>query len=114
MVSKERLEKLQENAERVERITGVHAMSGDGWETVCVLLMDRLDGISEIIEEGDRRLQFRDGECGGLPPEITLDEWRKMYLLASSQDEDYPECSGDHLDCPENEGYGCCNAGRKE
>ena len=23
-------------------------------------------------------------------------------------DEDYPECSGDPKDCPENEGYGCC------
>ncbi len=24
---------------------------------------------------------------------------------------DYPECSGNPDDCPENEGYGCCNRG---
>lgn len=26
---------------------------------------------------------------------------------------DYPECSGDPADCPENEGYGCCKPNPK-
>ena len=43
---------------------------------------ERLREIADIIEEGDRRLQVRDGACGGLPPEITLEEWRRMYQLA--------------------------------
>jgi hypothetical protein len=38
--------------------------------------------IAEIIELGDRRLQAADGPCGGLPPDLMLDEWRELYRAA--------------------------------
>lgn len=30
----------------------------------------------------------------------------------TTEDSDFPECSGDPMSCPENEGYGCCNRKR--
>jgi hypothetical protein len=48
---------------------------------------ERLAEIAEIIEEGDRRLMHIDGPIGGMPPEITLDEWRRIYVLATGKDD---------------------------
>lgn len=42
-MTQERWDKKLENSRRAERLTGVHPISGDGWETVCVLLMDLLE-----------------------------------------------------------------------
>lgn len=39
---------------------------------------------AEIVETGDSRLMAVDGPCGGLPPDITLKEWREMYLCMSA------------------------------
>jgi hypothetical protein len=33
----------------------------------------------EIIEMGDQRLMAADGDCGNLPPDLTLTEWRELY-----------------------------------
>jgi hypothetical protein len=45
-------------------------------------LQIRLQKIAEII----RRLLAVDGPCGDQPPQITLDEWRQMYLLATGDE----------------------------
>ncbi len=34
----------------------------------------------EIIETADARLLATDGPCGGLPPNMSLDEWRELYV----------------------------------
>lgn len=33
-----------------------------------------------IIEVGDQRLLASDGPAGGLPPDISLTEWRRLYV----------------------------------
>ena len=38
-----------------------------------------LDLAIGIIETGDQRLLAADGPANGLPPDITLKEWRKLY-----------------------------------
>lgn len=38
----------------------------------------------EIIETGDQRLLANDGPCGGQPPDISLDEWRRMYRVLNA------------------------------
>jgi len=37
-----------------------------------------------IIELGDQRLLAADGPCGGLPPDLTLAEWRDLYVTLST------------------------------
>jgi 3-deoxy-D-arabino-heptulosonate 7-phosphate (DAHP) synthase len=34
----------------------------------------------DIIEAADARLLALDGPCGGLPPVMSLDEWRTLYV----------------------------------
>jgi hypothetical protein len=34
-----------------------------------------------IIETGDNRLLASDGPAGGQPPDLSLAEWRKLYLI---------------------------------
>ena len=34
----------------------------------------------QIIETGDDRLLAADGPVGGQPPDISLEEWREMYV----------------------------------
>lgn len=53
----------------------------------------RLDEIAEIIREGDRRLLHRDGPISGFPPEIKLSEWKRMYALATGE-EQYEDGNG--------------------
>jgi 3-deoxy-D-arabino-heptulosonate 7-phosphate (DAHP) synthase len=45
----------------------------------------RLERIAELIELGDRRLLVSDGPCGNQPPQLTLKEWREIYLLATGE-----------------------------
>ena len=35
----------------------------------------------EIIELGDQRLLAADGPAGGKPPDISLEEWKRMYRI---------------------------------
>lgn len=42
--------------------------------------LTKLTRAAEIIEVGDQRLMAGDGPCGGMPPDISLTEWREMYL----------------------------------
>lgn len=35
----------------------------------------------EIIETADARLLATDGPCGGLPPDMSLAEWRELYTV---------------------------------
>lgn len=44
----------------------------------CVV--EQLRRACEIIETGDQRLLASDGPAGGRPPDISLDEWRELYL----------------------------------
>lgn len=39
-----------------------------------------IDEAKHIIETGDQRLLASDGPVGNQPPDISLDEWRAMYL----------------------------------
>lgn len=45
----------------------------------------RLNAIAEIIRVGDQRLLAADGPCGGQPPDISLGERYRMYLLATEE-----------------------------
>ena len=62
----------------------------DGKEVVAKLneLLQRLEEIASIIETGDQRLLATDGPCGDQPPNISLAEWRRMYLLAKLEKAD--------------------------
>lgn len=42
-MTQERWDKMTENSKRGEKLTGVLPISGSGWETVCVLLMDEVE-----------------------------------------------------------------------
>lgn len=39
-----------------------------------------LDRAMQIIETGDDRLLASDGPAGGQPPDISLREWRELYV----------------------------------
>lgn len=43
-------------------------------------IMLSIDEAKHIIETGDQRLLASDGPAGNQPPDISLDEWRAMYL----------------------------------
>lgn len=47
----------------------------------------RLAEIARIIELGDQRLLAADGPAAGQPPDLTLDEWRRIYELANGEAE---------------------------
>lgn len=44
-------------------------------------LVKAIDEACGIIELGDQRLLASDGPAGGRPPEISLEEWRRMYVV---------------------------------
>lgn len=39
-----------------------------------------IEDACEIIETADERLLAVDGPCGGLPPDMSLKEWRDLYV----------------------------------
>jgi hypothetical protein len=41
-----------ENAKRAETLTGIYPISGDGWEKVCVVLMDATDEAAKEETDG--------------------------------------------------------------
>ena len=43
-------------------------------------LLKAINKACRIIERGDERLLGQDGPCGGLPPDLSLAEWREMYV----------------------------------
>ena len=57
------------------------------------------------------RKKVRYVECFAYPEGFhNASEWYPKWWspLPVMDATDYPECSGDPLSCPENEGYGCC------
>lgn len=42
-------------------------------------LLKAIDQACAIIERADARLLATDGPCGGLPPDMTLAEWKELY-----------------------------------
>jgi hypothetical protein len=46
-------------------------------------VVEALERACGIIETGDRRLMASDGPAGGQPPDISLREWRTMYVTLS-------------------------------
>lgn len=44
-------------------------------------LVSAINEACAIIELGDQRLLAGDGPAGGRPPEISLEEWRRMYVV---------------------------------
>jgi hypothetical protein len=48
----------------------------------------------EIIELGDERLLAGDGPAGGRPPQLSLDEWRRMYRVLDATRIRRPESTG--------------------
>lgn len=43
-------------------------------------LLDAINKACAIIELGDQRLLASDGPAGGQPPDLTLKEWRTLYV----------------------------------
>lgn len=43
-------------------------------------MLNAIDKACRIIETGDERLLQSDGPAGGQPPELTLAEWRELYV----------------------------------
>jgi hypothetical protein len=41
-----------ENAKRAETLAGIYPISGDGWEKVCVVLMDKADAAEKEEKDG--------------------------------------------------------------
>jgi hypothetical protein len=46
-------------------------------------VVEALERACGIIETGNRRLMASDGPAGGQPPDISLREWRTMYVTLS-------------------------------
>ncbi|MGS1076693.1 hypothetical protein [Pseudoxanthomonas beigongshangi] len=54
-------------------------------------------------------------------PHLYMEEWPlgeyvryEDHIASTRVMNEYPECSGNPNDCPENEGYGCCNGSQKD
>lgn len=78
-------------SDRVEQLEDeLIAEEFDHHEALAIMIERgrRLDAIAEILELGDRRLLASDGPAGEQPPDLTLDEFRRMYLLAKGHDPD--------------------------
>ncbi len=48
-------------------------------ETREARLLRAINEACAIIELGDDRLMAGDGPCGNQPPDLSLDDWRKLY-----------------------------------
>lgn len=49
-------------------------------EKAIVYARTAIEDACRIIERGDERLLHIDGPCNNLPPDISLAEWRTMYV----------------------------------
>lgn len=65
---------------------GIHGMTSREREDVVALLAEverlqsAIQSACEIIELGDQRLLASDGPAGGQPPDLSLAEWRTLYV----------------------------------
>lgn len=46
----------------------------------CKRIQNDAETVHSMLEMGDLRLQAQDGPCGGQLPELSIKEWRKVYL----------------------------------
>lgn len=81
-ITTEQVTHLKTVAERQLKI-----MPDDVWLLRIVALCDTVQDIREavdhactIIETGDQRLLAADGPAGNQPPDISLTEWRDLYI----------------------------------
>ena len=60
---------------------------GDYWYDIAIEMESSAEALREavnaacaIIELGDQRLRASDGPAGGQPPDLSLAEWRRLYV----------------------------------
>lgn len=57
-----------------------HANLEPGFKYDSTHILEALNKACDIIETGDQRLLASDGPINGLPPDISLSEWRELYV----------------------------------